>query len=252
MTGYREWARRFEGGELRLRLYPEGFAQPEHQHPWTVINVILSGRVHEEGWNTVQSLRPWSVYSRPAGLRHANRYPGRRTLVLSVLTEAGEPGAEERLELYRARELYRPVLAHRIVQLVAVARGLDAGVEPVDPGVVVRQIAARPIPAELDSPLDRARRHLERTGARVDGVAATVAMDRSALRRAFRRRLGLNPSQYRRWSRVRRAAVWLAETDEALAEVAAGAGFSDQSHMGRDFRTCLGITPRSYRELLLP
>lgn len=249
MIRVREWTRSFEGGELRLRLYPEGFTQHEHDHPWAVINVVLSGLVHETGWNTVQSLRPWWVYSRPAGLRHANRYPHRRTLVLSVLTE---PAGETRTDLYRARELCGAVLTHEIVHLVALARGDEAVVGAVDSESIARRIAACPQPGPPVSRVDRARRYLERAGARVDGAAASVAMDRSALRRAFRRHLGLNPSQYRRWTRVREAAVRLAETDEALAGVAAASGFSDQSHMGRDFRIYLGITPRSYRELLSP
>ena len=40
----------------------------------------------------------------------------------------------------------------------------------------------------------------------------------------------------------------LVYTGQALAEVAIGCGFSDQSHFTREFRRHFGRTPREYRE----
>ena len=38
-----------------------------------------------------------------------------------------------------------------------------------------------------------------------------------------------------------------AHTDLSLSEIAFAVGFSDQSHMARQFRQLIGITPRQFR-----
>jgi AraC family transcriptional regulator len=42
----------------------------------------------------------------------------------------------------------------------------------------------------------------------------------------------------------------LASTDASLGEIAAAAGFSDQSHFSRTFKSYLGITPGEYRKII--
>ncbi len=58
-------------------------------------------------------------------------------------------------------------------------------------------------------------------------------------------------SQYARGLCLDWASAQLALRDVSLAEVAAGAGFADQSHFTRAFRAYTGVTPGRYRELLL-
>ena len=64
----------------------------------------------------------------------------------------------------------------------------------------------------------------------------------------FRAAVGLTPKHYYRVKRfnavLRRIA---ANADESLADLAASAGYSDQSHLTREFREFAGITPTQYR-----
>ena len=64
----------------------------------------------------------------------------------------------------------------------------------------------------------------------------------------FRAAVGLTPKHYYRVKRftavLRRLA---ANGDENLADLAASAGYSDQSHLTREFREFAGITPTQYR-----
>jgi AraC family transcriptional regulator len=57
-------------------------------------------------------------------------------------------------------------------------------------------------------------------------------------------------ARYARGLRLDWAAQRLVEGDCTLAEVAAQAGFADQSHFTRAFREYAGVTPGRYRALL--
>ena len=97
--------------------------------------------------------------------------------------------------------------------------------------------------------VDRACHLLAVPGAVVSEVAAAVGRHPVSLARLIRTRHGASPTELRRWLRVERAAARI-EAGEPLADVALDCGFSDQSHMCRDFRKVLGTTPGEWRDLL--
>jgi AraC-like DNA-binding protein len=61
--------------------------------------------------------------------------------------------------------------------------------------------------------------------------------------RAFRQSLGIPPHNYIVQRRVEHAQQLLRNTDLPLSEIAVVAGFTDQSHLARHFRTVTGISP---------
>lgn len=67
--------------------------------------------------------------------------------------------------------------------------------------------------------------------------------------RVFSRAVGLSPHQYLVQTRVRRATELLA-SGMPCSSVAATTGFADQSHLTRQFKRYLGITPASYQRCL--
>ena len=69
------------------------------------------------------------------------------------------------------------------------------------------------------------------------------------LARAFRARYGCSPSEYVRGLRVEWARRALRDTDIPLSVVAQDAGFADQSHLTREFRRVVGMTPGRLRAL---
>ena len=79
-------------------------------------------------------------------------------------------------------------------------------------------------------------------------LAQTVGVHPTYLARAFRAQYGLSVGEYGRRLRLAWAAAELARGDTPLAEIAASAGFADQSHFTRVFKTHLGSTPARYRE----
>jgi AraC family transcriptional regulator len=71
--------------------------------------------------------------------------------------------------------------------------------------------------------------------------------------RQFKAATGLPPHQYVILRRVERAKQLLqAGTDPSLAEVAAHAGFSDQSQFSHHFKRIVGLTPRQFRRGFWP
>ncbi|PZP12646.1 MAG: hypothetical protein DI607_09290 [Sphingomonas hengshuiensis] len=70
------------------------------------------------------------------------------------------------------------------------------------------------------------------------------------LARAFRAVSGCSPGDYARRHRLERAAAAVASTSRGIVDIAADAGFHDQSHFTRSFRAAYGIAPAAYRALV--
>lgn len=66
--------------------------------------------------------------------------------------------------------------------------------------------------------------------------------------RRFARNFGLSPKEWLRVKRFEASLVKLADDRESLANVAADAGYADQSHMTRDYRRATGLTPRQTKD----
>ncbi len=81
----------------------------------------------------------------------------------------------------------------------------------------------------------------------LDELAAAAGLSRFHLIRVFERRYGVTPFAYQRNQRIEKARAVL-RSGSSIADAAAAAGFSDQSHLGRSFRAVMGSTPGEYRE----
>jgi AraC-like DNA-binding protein len=79
-------------------------------------------------------------------------------------------------------------------------------------------------------------------------LARLAHMSVRAFERKFHTNFHVTPQKYLRKLQLRMASRALIYTNRALAEVASGCGFSDQSHLTRVFRRHFGRTPRQYRE----
>lgn len=77
---------------------------------------------------------------------------------------------------------------------------------------------------------------------RVAAVARELGLSERQLERRFRARVGVTPKLFASLARFQRA-VTLAQGTSTLAQVAAAAGYFDQSHLSRDFRRFGGSAP---------
>jgi len=89
--------------------------------------------------------------------------------------------------------------------------------------------------------------HLD-AGLTLEQMAAVAHLSAYHFARQFKAATGLPPHQYVIARRVERAQQLLRDDDDlSLAEVAAWAGFSDQSQFSHHFKRRLGITPGQFR-----
>ncbi len=79
-------------------------------------------------------------------------------------------------------------------------------------------------------------------------LAHAVGVNPAHLARVFRARFGISVGAFGRRVRIDWAAAEIAKGDRPIAEIAAEAGFADQSHFTRLFRRHVGTTPARFRE----
>jgi AraC family transcriptional regulator len=101
--------------------------------------------------------------------------------------------------------------------------------------------------ARLRAVLEYIEEHLDGNPS-LEQLAAVARLSVYHFARLFKAATGLPPHQYVILRRVERTKQLLqAGTDLSLAEVAAGAGFSDQSQFSHHFKRLVGVTPGQYR-----
>src|SRR6202035_5202617 len=113
-----------------------------------------------------------------------------------------------------------------------------------------------PLPLSVDPPTNRgglARARANRICEYIDShlqenialevLAGIAQLSVHHFARAFRQSLGIPPHNYIVQRRVEQAQQLLRNTDLPLSEIANVAGFTDQSHLARHFRTITGVSP---------
>jgi AraC-like DNA-binding protein len=84
---------------------------------------------------------------------------------------------------------------------------------------------------------------------RVDAIASALGIGRRRLERAFARDVGLRPKLFARIVRLNAVLSGMVAAERATAvDLALDAGYFDQAHLLRDFRTLAGRTPGSSAE----
>lgn len=78
---------------------------------------------------------------------------------------------------------------------------------------------------------------------RIKTLAAMLGKSTRQLERVFLETVGITPKLFSRIVRFRRASALVSSSPSSLADIAAEAGYSDQSHMSNEFRLLGDISP---------
>lgn len=80
-------------------------------------------------------------------------------------------------------------------------------------------------------------------------LAREAGLSRFHFLRSFRDLLGITPYQFVLHQRLRKAALRLRQSDDAVMTIALDSGFADLSEFNRRFRRLFGMTPTAFRRL---
>ncbi len=236
----------FTVGELS---FPPGFVQAEYEPDLPYLAVVVEGAM-EKSFGDGIAFGAGSALTMPAGARHSARFGPAGCRIVIVKGRRPSNGVS-----FRGFEQLRgPGFGWLAQRLAGELRATDDGAPLAAEGIALELLAlvsrdsrgGDPAPAWLEAAEELLR---ARIGAcvRLSELAAEVDVPPVQVARAFRARHGLSVGEYGRRLRVEWAAAEIALGDRSLAEIAAEAGFADQSHFTRLFRRYVGTTPGRYR-----
>lgn len=230
----------------------------EHQHEAPYFSLLLDGTYAERGEGFDLRYEPYTLVFHSAGTLHQDRIlapsrffavdllPKWETVIVGlggtrahVFELAGGDPVWLMLRIYR-EFLARPDAVESTVEALVyelcahvARRSVEEFREPPwlpEVDVVVRE--------HFQAPLELA------------SLAWSIGVHPTHLCRAFRRFRGHTISEAILGARVAHVARRLTESDESLTEIAAEAGFTDQSHMTRIFKRITGEPPGEHRRHL--
>jgi transcriptional regulator GlxA family with amidase domain len=82
----------------------------------------------------------------------------------------------------------------------------------------------------------------------LEELACKLDLSPRQLERLFKAETGKSPQAFAKQVRLRTAAWLLTSSDRTVADIASSCGFSDASHLGREFRKQYGVPPAMFRE----
>lgn len=239
----------FSGARATLISDGGGQRVAEHAHDWPVLSLFVMGGYRNQselGETCVAS--PSAMFYSP-GERHSN--------------EVGPHGLEQvdlefdprwlKLMPTASRTPVRcwhggaaAAASRRLLHLWRSGSATEEHLSAATKHFLLSAFSADPVrrPNWLSDVLDRLD---PLTREPTSAIARELRLNPGWLAEAYRAATGEGIAETVRRRRVELAVHELRTTDEAQAEVAAAAGFCDQSHMIRSFRAVLGRTPQQVR-----
>jgi len=239
---------------------------PRHEHAHARFSFMLAGSIGESFAD--QSIRcdRNTLSFHPATIPHRNDIwaGGARALLIEVCADAESDLAglvrsrtapfattqprlrEVAVELGRALRTDHARQPNAVEAIVVEAIALDflsRALPHLDARVAERRRTPPSWLDELDSFIDeRLDTHLS-----VSGLAARIRVTPRQLATTLQRHRGTTFVALVKGRRLQRAQSLLRDTDLPLSLIALAAGFADQSHLTRCFRTSVGTTPSRFR-----
>jgi AraC-like DNA-binding protein len=248
-----------------LHAYYVQHAYPRHSHDYYVLSLIERGRQSFTHKGTKYRTPPGGLILINPGIVHTGEavdtqgfelralYPSLSLMETAVFELTGrrtlpffrEVLIDQRWATNSISSLHKAILAgagrleseSRILWMMTqlIKRYADVGSTEVHPGKEKRT-------------MQQVRHYIEEHFAEnitLNMLAQHVALSPYYLLRAFRAEVGMPPYAYLESVRIRQTQR-LIKAGLPLAEVAAEVGFSSQSHMTRQFKKIIGVTPGQY------
>ena len=244
-------------------LYPPHAKISPHSHSHSYLCILLRGSYRETYDRRIRECRPSTVVFHPVGEVHADHFldSGGRIFRFEISQDWLDQAREYTVGLCQPSEFSGGAVSWLGVRLYREFYEIDCHSPLVIEGLaieIIGEVARQGVDKqECRAPcwLTRAKEVLHEclpedlTVARIAGLAEVHPVH---LTRIFRQFYGCSVGEYIRRLRIDVASRELSSSDMPLAEIAAAAGFSDQSHFSKSFKNFTGMTPAQYRTALRP
>lgn len=246
------------GIRVSMSAYAGSSAFPWHEHQHAYLCLVADGAYCQRARGSEEECRRGLLLIHPQGHRHANRFDPQGARTLDVFLSPSwqdQAGVRRLLSDYRRLRLpgVQAVLARLIRELAATDDAAELALESTVLDLLAQAIRrgdAGTLPSWMPRVVERLHDDPRRTPSLME-LAVLAGVHPAHLARTFRRVHGVTVGEHQRKLRVTKACRSLLEPSRAIAQIAAEAGFADQSHFSRVFRRLIGQTPSEYRRTML-
>jgi AraC family transcriptional regulator len=238
-------SREVEGFALKEIKHPPGVFIPKHAHENAHVGFILNGGFTETFTRKTLECRPLSVSYIAPGLPHTDDFRhGVHCLVFEI--------APARLvELRSLLALDEPIFVRGGPAAWLTLRMYQAALQTDTASSLAIESLALEVLMKLAGAKARDFLHAHFSESLThDQIARMVGVHPVHLATVFRRSFKCTIGEYVRRLRIEHAAEQISDSGGSLAEISFAAGFSDQSHFSRVFKSQTGMTPGHFRATL--
>ncbi len=251
-----------ENFKLDEALYPPALRQPRHTHLFASFSFVSSGGYLENFGRKAFSRRAATVIFHPPYEPHAVDYEnGVRILSVHFSFEKLARIREQSVVLDAPSSCRSETAAWLGARLRQQLRQTDAASGLAIEGLVLEMLAEashsrigskeKNLPRWFKEAKDFLHDNFAESFA-LETVAQVAGVHPAHLSRVFREKFGCTVGEYVRRLRVENACRQISTTDAPLSEIAAHAGFFDQSHLNKTFKNLFNLTPYEYRKIHRP
>jgi AraC family transcriptional regulator len=243
---------------LTESVYSPHFSIPSHSHESAFFLLVLQGTCTETSETRARTCDSSVLVFHPAGERHRAVWDqaGGRCFNLEFVPHWIDRFSEQKVRLDQPADFDGGLSAWLALRLYQELHQMDDVSSLVMEGLALELVAATTRQREKVTKhqpprwLEQARELLHAHFAdtlSLSAVAASVGVHPAHLARVFRQQYRCSVGDYLRRLRIEFACRQLAASDKSLSEIALAAGFADQSHFSKTFKSLKGVPPSEYQ-----